>query len=188
MMKKIRMLISNLYHFIIITYYKLNGPPELLRFGMHLNVKILRTFGASIGNNVRIQPPLKLTPVWKQNGYYAHLTIEDDVFISGDNYFDIPAPITIKKGASIGPGVTILTHNNYNQNSYLNERLAHTCGQTQVVIGEGASIKAHAVITMGVTIGKEAVIAAGAVVTQDVREQTLVGGIPARLIRDLNEK
>ncbi len=46
-------------------------------------------------------------------------------------------------------------------------------------------IGAGAIITQGVTIGRGAVIAAGAVVDKDVEPLTLVGGIPAKLIKNI---
>jgi len=59
---------------------------------------------------------------------------------------------------------------------------------TQVV--KNVTVKDHcwighnAIVLKGVTIGEGAVVAAGSVVTRDVRERSLVGGIPARIIRD----
>lgn len=52
-------------------------------------------------------------------------------------------------------------------------------------IGRGVWIAAGATVLQGVTVGEDAVIAAGAVVTKDVPARTLVGGVPARVIRDL---
>nr|MBF6618909.1 sugar O-acetyltransferase [Patulibacter sp.] len=52
-------------------------------------------------------------------------------------------------------------------------------------IGPGVWIGAGATILGGVTVGRDAVVAAGAVVTKDVPEQTLVGGVPAVAIREL---
>lgn len=53
-------------------------------------------------------------------------------------------------------------------------------GAKNIQIGAGA------IIAQGVTIGRGSVVAAGAVVTADVEAQTLVGGVPARLIRRLD--
>ncbi|SEB83765.1 maltose O-acetyltransferase [Paramicrobacterium humi] len=53
-----------------------------------------------------------------------------------------------------------------------------------VSIGDHAWISSHAIILPGVTVGEGAVVAAGAVVTRDVAPYTLVGGNPARYIRD----
>lgn len=53
-----------------------------------------------------------------------------------------------------------------------------------ITIGDGCWIGANATILGGVTIGCGAVVAAGAVVTADVAPHTLVGGVPAHIIRD----
>jgi acetyltransferase-like isoleucine patch superfamily enzyme len=54
-----------------------------------------------------------------------------------------------------------------------------------ITIEDDVWVGAGAVVTDGVTIGRGAVVAAGAVVTQDVAPHTVVGGVPARLLRDL---
>ena len=50
-------------------------------------------------------------------------------------------------------------------------------------IGKGVWIGAHATILAGVTIGDNAVIAAGAVVNKDVPSCAVVGGVPAKVIK-----
>jgi acetyltransferase-like isoleucine patch superfamily enzyme len=55
-----------------------------------------------------------------------------------------------------------------------------------IVIEDDVWLGAGAIITDGVRVGKGAVVAAGAVVTKDVPPQTLVAGIPARPIRDID--
>ena len=53
-----------------------------------------------------------------------------------------------------------------------------------IVIGNHVWIGMRAIILKGVTIGDGAVIAAGAVVTHDVPANTMVGGVPAKIIRE----
>mgnify|MGYP006290995603 FL=1 len=55
-----------------------------------------------------------------------------------------------------------------------------------IVIEDDVWIGAQAVITDGVHVGKGAVVAAGAVVTKDVAPHTVVGGVPARTLRDID--
>ena len=54
-----------------------------------------------------------------------------------------------------------------------------------VVVGDGVWIGAGALVLPGVTIGAGAVVAGGAVVHRDVEPNTLVAGVPARLVRPL---
>jgi acetyltransferase-like isoleucine patch superfamily enzyme len=53
------------------------------------------------------------------------------------------------------------------------------------MIGDDVWIGANAVILPGVTIGKHCVVAAGAVVTKDVPDNSLVAGVPAKLIKQI---
>jgi acetyltransferase-like isoleucine patch superfamily enzyme len=53
-----------------------------------------------------------------------------------------------------------------------------------VTIGDHVWLGTRAIILKGVTIGDGALVAAGAVVTKDVPPKTLVGGVPARVIRE----
>ena len=55
-------------------------------------------------------------------------------------------------------------------------------------IGKNVWIGSHATILPGVTINDNAIIAAGAVVTKDVPANTIVGGIPAKLIKHITSK
>ncbi len=55
-----------------------------------------------------------------------------------------------------------------------------------VTIGDNVWIGGRAVINPGVTIGDNAVIASGSVVTKDVPANTVVGGNPARKLKELN--
>ena len=57
-----------------------------------------------------------------------------------------------------------------------------------IVIGDRVWIGSNATVLPGVTIGDGAIVAAGAVVTKDVAPNTVVAGVPARLLRPLTEE
>lgn len=57
-----------------------------------------------------------------------------------------------------------------------------------VVIEDDVVIGANVVVLEGVTVGKGAVVAAGAIVTEDVPPNTVVAGIPARVLKEIDEK
>ena len=92
----------------------------------------------------------------------------------------------------IAPGVQI---NTASHTTLLSERLTPDWNPSSgeyrwrtfakpIIIGDGCGIGANATIIAGVTIGDGAVVAAGAVVTKDVEPNTLVGGVPAKTIRE----
>ena len=58
---------------------------------------------------------------------------------------------------------------------------------SEIVIDDDVWIGANAVITAGVHIGRHSVVAAGAVVTKDVPEYSVVGGVPAKVIRTIRQ-
>ncbi|QQE78815.1 2,3,4,5-tetrahydropyridine-2,6-dicarboxylate N-acetyltransferase [Alicyclobacillus sp. SO9] len=57
-----------------------------------------------------------------------------------------------------------------------------------VIIEDGVLVGANAVILEGVTVGKGSVVAAGAIVTEDVPEQTVVAGVPARVLKKIDAR
>ena len=179
---KLRIFLRKIFSTLLISWFKLTRPPRILKFGPYVNGDILRAFGAQIG-----QSSVLFSPIVLHNCDHGikNLTVGESCVFNGNNYLDLSARITLKDGVSIGPGVTIMTHNGYNNNSYLVDRLAHTCGYKDVFIGRGANIKAHALIVMGVTIGEESVVAGGAVVNLDVPRRHLVAGVPARIVTEI---
>ncbi|MEN1969205.1 DapH/DapD/GlmU-related protein [Lentibacillus sp. N15] len=57
-----------------------------------------------------------------------------------------------------------------------------------IVLKERTWIGSNATILPGVTVGENAIVAAGAVVTKDVEPNTIVGGTPAKIIANLEDK
>ena len=96
----------------------------------------------------------------------------------------IIGPVTIGSHVNLAQGITVtaLNHNFENTNERIDLQGVTT---KQVIINDDVWIGANAVILPGVTIGRHAVVAAGAVVTTDVPENTVVGGVPAKMIKRL---
>jgi acetyltransferase-like isoleucine patch superfamily enzyme len=152
----------------------------VLGYDSDTNITVLRAFGAEVGaRNVRVHAPLVLHGA--EDGY-ANLSIADGCILNGNVYLDLAGRITLEEGVSLGPGTIVMTHNRFNHNRILEERLAHQCGVADVVFESGSGVKAGAIVTRGVTIGANSVVAAGAVVTRNVDSLCLVAGIPAKVV------
>lgn len=97
----------------------------------------------------------------------------------------IIGPVTIGNHVNLAQGivVTALNHNFKDTTMRIDEQGIST---NPVTIGDDVWIGANAVILPGVTIGKHVVIAAGAVVAKDVPNNSVVGGVPAKILKDLN--
>lgn len=108
-----------------------------------------------------------------------NITVGKGVFINANCNFQDQGGITIGDHSLIGHRVTLAT---------LNHGIApddrHTLYPAPIVIGKNVWIGAGATILPGVTLGDNAIVAAGAVVTKEVAPNTLVGGIPAKVIRE----
>jgi UDP-2-acetamido-3-amino-2,3-dideoxy-glucuronate N-acetyltransferase len=99
------------------------------------------------------------------------------------NYALVYEPARLEDGVFIGPSA-VLTNDVYPRSVGVTGQLKQPSDWLAkgVVVREGASVGARAVIIAGVEIGRWALIAAGAVVTRDVPDFGLVAGVPARRI------
>lgn len=97
----------------------------------------------------------------------------------------IIGPVCIGHHVNLAQGITVtaLNHNFSDTSRRIDEQGVAT---QPVVIGDDVWIGAGAVVLPGVTIGRHCVVAAGAVVTSDVPDYTVVGGVPAKVIKTLN--
>ena len=108
------------------------------------------------------------------------ITIGKNVFINHACSFLDMGGITIEDNVLIGPKVNLIT-----ENHPLNPNDRKTLICKPIVIKRNAWIRAAATILPGVTIDENAVVAAGAVVTTDVAPNTIVGGVPAKFIKNI---
>lgn len=108
------------------------------------------------------------------------IQIGKNVFINHACSFLDMGGITIEDGVLLGPRVNLVTENHPLDPA---DRKALIC--KPIVIKRNAWIGAAATILPGVTIGENAVVAAGAVVSKDVPANTVVGGVPAKIMKSI---
>ena len=125
-----------------------------------------------------LQDVAVFTPLYINCG--KHITIGKNVFINFDCIFLALGGIAIEDDVLIGPKVSLIT-----ESHPLNPEERKGLAAKPIRIKKKAWIGANAVILPGVTIGENAVVAAGAVVSKDVPDNTVVGGIPARFIKNV---
>ena len=105
------------------------------------------------------------------------------VFINAGCSFQDQGGITIGDGCLLGHNTVIATLNHDEDPARRNDLLP-----APVVIGNRVWIGSNATILPGVTIGDNAIVAAGAVVTKAVPPDTVVAGVPARILRKICDK
>jgi len=103
-----------------------------------------------------------------------------NIFINAGCRFQDQGGVFIDDGALIGHNAVLATLNH--DEDPTRRALLHPA---PIHIGPNVWIGSNATILGGVTIGEGAIVAAGAVVTKDVAPITIVGGVPARYIRDV---
>lgn len=137
--------------------------------------EVLKELFGSTGETVSVQPGFNC-----DNGKNIHVGEE---FSANYNVtiLDI-APVHIGDYCMIGPNVLITTVGHPHSQMKRRNKIAQAW---PVKIGDDVWIGGNAIILPGVTIGNNVIIAAGAVVTKDVPDNCVVGGIPARKIKDL---
>jgi acetyltransferase-like isoleucine patch superfamily enzyme len=131
--------------------------------GCGLRISLLRMCGYIIGNSVYIG---------------EDFIIIDDL---GDTQFNFN--LSIGDRASISPRVTFVLHTQPNESRIVPYVNSH---KGSITIDSDAWIGTGAVILPNVTIGEGAVVGANSVVTKNVAPYTVVGGVPAHIIKQVN--
>ncbi|MBR1530685.1 MAG: sugar O-acetyltransferase [Eubacterium sp.] len=140
---------------------------------------------SSVGKDLVVFPPFYCE-------YGRNIYLGKNCFVNYNCIFLDVAPITLGDFVWIGANVTLATP----MHPYLaEERIirdypdgTHDLEYAKpIVIKDNCWICSGAVISGGVTVGENSIIAAGAVVTKDVPANSIVGGVPAKVIRQIDE-
>lgn len=151
--------------------------------GDHVEINALSRQGVTIGDNVSIlkNTIIECTGVIRDLG--EGLTIGSNVGISQGCFIQVRGKVTIGSHVIFGPNVSVFSenHNFDRTDEYIINQGATRKG---VTIGDGVWIGAGSTILDGVTIGENAIVAAGSVVNKDVAPFAIVGGVPAKEIKN----
>ena len=154
---------------------------EAIQIGMEINNRyhtpeelrelMGRLTGKEIDDTFRLFPPF-------YTDFGKNITFGKDVFVNSGCHFQDQGGIAIGDGSMIGHNVVLATINH--DLDPRNNRKNH---YAPITIGNHVWIGSNATILPGVTLGDWSVVAAGAVVTKDVPPYTVVGGVPAKVLK-----
>lgn len=174
---------------------KVQGGSEIHQYMHHISQEALR-ITAEINSGYHTPEELRalfsqLTgqPVDESFGLFPpfytdcgkNIHIGKRVFLNMGCKFQDQGGIFIGDGALIGHNVVLATLNHA-----LSPRDRASMIPAPIHIGRDVWIGANATVLPGVTIGDGAIVAAGAVVTKDVPANTIVGGVPAKILREIS--
>jgi maltose O-acetyltransferase len=137
--------------------------------------EVLADLFGSVGGAVTVEPPFRC-----DYGYNVH--VGDGFYANYDCVFLDVRRVTFGRDCLVGPGVHAYTA------THPLDATARTDGLESgdpVRVGDEVWVGGRAVLNPGVTVGDRSVVASGAVVIEDVPADVVVGGNPARVVRDL---
>ncbi len=166
--------------------YRIFGIDHLSDYISRLPKQVVRNvlvrFGAKIGKKANISTAIIIDNAITKD--YSNLVRGDRCYIGKNVFFDLVEPVIIETEGVISARVTFLTHSDPGER-VLRRYFKRKTGKIRV--GRGAWIGACATIMPGVSIGECAVIGANALVNEDIPPYSVAVGVPAKVIRKINE-
>lgn len=160
-------IISYLWFYMVM---RITGLLPDLQGVMRLRGWLLRPSFRSCGRNFQVCSGAMVV-------YSSNVSVGDDVYIAYGCWIQGIGDVVLEDQVMLGP-YTVLASSNH---SCLNGSYRFAPGRhAPIRLGRGSWTGSHVVITAGVSVGKGARCAAGAIVTRDVPDGGLVGGVPAK--------
>jgi acetyltransferase-like isoleucine patch superfamily enzyme len=141
----------------------------------------LRLLGARIGKR-SILHDVRFFNLYRRG--FPGLEIGSDCFLGDECLLDLAEGVRLEEHVTLAERVVVLTHTNVGYKDHPLQALFPP-SSAPVIFERGCFVGASVTILPGVTIGSASFVAAGSVVTESVPSRKLVGGVPARVLRDL---
>jgi maltose O-acetyltransferase len=143
-----------------------------------LRDRLLRELLGEVGAGVVVRPPVRVD-------YGSHVSIGDETFVNYDCVLLDVAPIRIGAACQLATRVQLLTATHPIDPEP--RRLGWESARP-ITIGDNVWLGGGAIVCPGVTIGDDTVVGAGAVVTRDLPAGVIAMGVPARVVREIDER
>jgi len=178
-------------------YRMLNAYLNLLRFSLRKNLLgfdvanlfmqrvdktsiqlILKKNGAKIGNYCDIETGL----IFHNCRDYSNLIVGNNCHLGKNCFFDLRDTITIGNNVVISMQCTFITHIDMNKSPLRDKYPSYS---SSIDIKDNSYLGAGVIILKGVRVGKNVVVAAGSVIINNIGENILIGGVPAKIIKKI---
>jgi acetyltransferase-like isoleucine patch superfamily enzyme len=195
------------HNFYIGKYSKIGGGNQsILKFGNNIKIQesvvllVSKKTSLEIGNNCRFgkYSEMYIQNNWKidddasissycsifarENGYAGKFYLGKGSNIGDGTIMDLCDDIIVGNEVAVGPNCTFYTHDHLYDDP-LKPAWKGGVVKNKITIEDGAWIGSNVTILPGVTVARRAVVASGAVVNKDVDSETIVGGVPAKIIK-----
>lgn len=141
------------------------------------NAQVNRVF-SELTNKTVDDSLFLIPPFYTDFGQNIH--IGKNVFVNHACTFMDRGGITLEDNVLVGPKVNLITTNHPTEPGQRRSTISKP-----IVLKQGAWVGANVTVMPGVTIGENAIVGAGAVVTKDVPANSIVAGVPARVVKHL---
>jgi len=140
---------------------------------------ILKDHGAQIGSNCDIETGL----IFHNCNDYSNLIIGDNCHIGKNCFFDLRNKVIIGANVVISMQSSFLTHIDMSKSEL---RSLYPAVSKSIKVLNNVYIGSRSIILMGVVLDENSIVAAGSLVKDNVASRTLVGGVPAKKIKDID--
>ncbi|MCQ9209991.1 sugar O-acetyltransferase [Granulicatella seriolae] len=141
-------------------------------------VRLEKELFGRTGEHIYVNPPLYVD-------YGRHIFMGENVYCNMDCLFLDVNTITIGNNVMFGPRVSLYTAGHPIDAEV---RISDLEFGLPIVIEDNVWVGGGATILPGVTVGKNSIVASGAIVTKDVPANCIVGGNPARVLREITQQ